>query len=170
MARRSSRGQETIELEMGQNLISFRATADLATQRTSVTVSGWDVSGKQAIKYKATDSTVSSELNGDTSGSSLLQSSIAERDEVIAHTVPLTSEEVQANAEAYFRMMARRFVVAHGEVSGDSRLHVGVVIKVKGAGPFFNGNYYLSEVEHTYDIAYGFRTYFVAERPGIGRG
>jgi phage protein D len=66
----------------------IHVTADLASQRTAVSVSGWDVSGKQAIKADATDSAVSSELGNDTSGFSILKN-IAPRKENLAHPVPV---------------------------------------------------------------------------------
>src|ERR1051325_2412373 len=56
---RAGRGSGTLDLTYGGNLREFSALADLAQQRTSVTVGGWDVSGKQAVKYEATDSVVS---------------------------------------------------------------------------------------------------------------
>jgi phage protein D len=165
---RNNRGNASVDLAVGGNLIDFRATADLASQRTALTVSGWDVAGKQAISYEATDSIISSELNGDNSGVSILQSALGERKETLAHTVPVSSDEAHTTAENAFRMMARRFVVAHGIADGNSQLRVGVNINVSGAGNLFNGKYYLVEVEHTYDLTHGYRTRFVAERPGIG--
>src|SRR5262249_34740314 len=46
-ARHSARGGQPVELVYRQDLREFVALADLAEQRTSVTVGGWDVAGKQ---------------------------------------------------------------------------------------------------------------------------
>ena len=53
--------------------------ADLAHQRTSVTVGGWDVARKAAIAHKADDSLLVGELNGDASGASILSQSLGPR-------------------------------------------------------------------------------------------
>lgn len=166
---RSSRNGGTVEMTLGGDLFQFTAMSDLAGQRTSVAVSGWDVPGKSALKYEANDSAISNELNGDTSGVSILQSAFGDRKENLAHTVPTNSQEAQSVAEAFFRMSARRFVVGRGVAQGNARLRVGTYVDLKGLGPLFEGKYYLAEVHHTFDAARGFRTEFTAERPGIGK-
>jgi uncharacterized protein len=160
---------DACELTYGGNLREFAVVADLAHQRTSVAVSGWDVAGKAAVKYEATDTVVQGELDGDTSGAAVLSAALGARKESVAHTVPFTSQEAQTQAESYFRRMARRFVVGRGIAETDSRLRVGSYVDVKNVGPLFGGKYYLSEVRHLFDGARGIRTFFTAERPGLGR-
>ena len=65
---RANRNGGTLQMTYGNELREFSVLADLAGQRTSVTVSGWDVSSKSELKYEATDAIISGELNGDTSG------------------------------------------------------------------------------------------------------
>jgi phage protein D len=166
---RSARAATSIKLAYGADLISFTATADLAGQRTSVTASGWDVAGKSALKYEASDSVISGELNGDTSGISILQSAFGARKESLAHAVPLDSQETQSVAEAFLKMSARRFVVGRGVAQGNAKLRVGCTVELSAIGPLFNGKYYVSESHHTFDNASGYRTSFTAERPGIGK-
>ena len=43
-----------------------------------MTVMGWDVAGKSALKYEATDQVLAAELNGDTSGVSILNVGLRE--------------------------------------------------------------------------------------------
>ena len=167
--RRSNRSGDTLDLVHGSNLREFSVIADLAGQRTSVIASGWDVSGKQAISHEATDSVISGELNSDQSGVSLVQSKLGERKETLAHTVPLAADEAQAVAEAYFRLMAWRFVVGRGVTETDHRLRVGASVNLSNLGAVFDGKYYVAEVRHKFDILHGLRTEFTAERPGIGR-
>jgi phage protein D len=168
MAMRTARRGQTVQMKHGKELRAFAVCADVAMQRTSVTTSGWDVAGKAALYYEATESTVSNELNGDTSGASILTTALGQRKESLAHTVPLNSQEAQAVAEAYFRMLARRFVVGRGVAEPDARLRVGATVDLQGLGPLFSGQYYLSEVTHLFDGVKGFRTEFCAERPGLG--
>ena len=166
---RSKRNNGTVKLNYGGELREFNALADLAGQRTAVAVNGWDVKAKSGLKYEATDQVVSAELNGDTSGISILKSMFGERKEALAHTVPLTSQEAQVEAEAVLRMTARRFVVAQGIAQGNAKLSVGTYVDLDGLGPLFKGKYYLSRVHHTFDGTSGFRTTFTGERPGIGK-
>jgi phage protein D len=165
----ASRGSQTLQLNYGSELREFIALADLAGQRTSFSVNGWDVSGKSALTYEATDSTISSELNGDDSGVSILSSKFGQRKDAMAHVVPLTSQEAQAAAESFFKLTARRFVIGRGVAETDARLRVGNKVNINGLGPLLSGTYYLTEVRHRFDGARGIRTQFIAQRPGIGQ-
>ena len=166
--KRAARDAGTVELAWQNQLREFEVTADLAAQRTAVAVSGWDVSGKQAIRSEATASAIASELDGDTSGVAILQA-IAARKENLAHPVPVTSSEGQAAADAFFRMSARRFVTGRGVAEASTRLRVGSRVNLKELGPLFSGAYTVTAVRHRFDTAHGIRTEFDVERPGIGR-
>ncbi len=131
-------------------------------------MNGWDVAGKSALQYEATDTILAGELNGDTSGASVLSSALGERKEAIAHLVPLTSGEAQAAAETAFKYTARRFLVGRGVAETDPNLRVGAVVELNGLGPLFTGKYYVCETRLLFDSTQGIRTEFVAERPGIG--
>ena len=165
----TGRNSGTLRLSYNNELRSFSVLADLSGQRTSVLANGWDVAGKTGIQHEATDSVISAELNGDTSGVSLLRSALGERKESLAHTVPLTSQEAQATAETFFKLSARRFVAGRGVAQTDPRMRVGGYVDLQGLGPLFTGKYYLTDVRHLFDGKQGLRTEFTGERPGIGR-
>jgi hypothetical protein len=166
---RSRRQGGNVKLSYGSGLLEFSALADLSRQVSGFAVSGWDTSGKQAIQYRATDAAISGELANDQGGSSLLGQAIGQRDQQVVHSLPFTSQEAQALAEAQFRRAARRFVVGRGVAQGDARVRPGASVELKGLGRMFDGKYYVVEVRHTFDTAHGLRTHFTAERPGIGR-
>jgi phage protein D len=167
---RTSRGTGgPLTLTYQQGLREFTVLADLAAQRTAVKVNGWDVAGKAALTHEATDSVLGSELNGDASGASILASALGQRKDSLAHTVPLGAAEARAEAEAVFKMAARRFVVGRGIADTDGKLRVGNLVDLQGLGPLFSGKYYLTEVYHLFDNARGLRTEFTAERPGLGK-
>ena len=165
---RSSRSGTPLRLSYGATLREFTALADLAHQRTSLQVCGWDVGGKSAIAETADDDAINGELGSDASGASIVRDAFGERKESVAHMVPLTSDEAQSQAEAWFRIAARRFVVGRGLAQPDGRLRVGKWIELSGLGALFDGKYYLAEVRHRFDGATGFRSEFTAERPGLG--
>jgi uncharacterized protein len=162
-------GSAALRLGYGNELRRLEVLADLAHQRSSVDVTGWDVAGKAGLRESAGDSVVSGEVGGDESGASLLSTALGERKETVAHSVPLTSQEARARAEALFRERARRFVTGRGMANTDGRLRVGAFVKLEGLGPLFTGDFYVSEVRHVFDSAKGMRTEFTVERPGLGR-
>lgn len=165
----TGRNGDKLQMTYGNQLREFNVLADLAMQRTSVAVNGWNISNKAAMQFEATDSAISSELNGDTSGVSILQSTLGERKEALAHTIPLNDQEAQHEAEAFFRMSARRFVVGHGIAETNKSLRAGSQLDLQGLGPLFNGKYYVAEVKHIFDSTKGLRSEFRSERVGIGK-
>jgi len=165
---RTDRADSTFDLTYGGNLQRFTVRADLAGQCTELGVTGWDVAAKDAIEETAEESAISSELNGDTGGGSILQQAFAARKERIVHTVPLTSAEARSLAQARYREAARRFITGTGAADGDARIQVGATVNLTGLGSLFDGKYYVTRVRHTYDGRYGFRSEFDVERPGLG--
>jgi phage protein D len=165
---RSRRNAGSVSFTYGQNLLEFSVLADLAHQRTSVRVSGWDVAGKQAIDVEAGENVIAAELKGGRSGSAVLAQALAQRRERIVLAVPLSQQEAQKMAEARYRERARSFVRGSGVVDGNVKIRVGATVELKGLGPFFDGPYYVTLARHTFDLRNGYRTTFEAERPGIG--
>lgn len=167
----SGRGSGSVlTLTYGGELREFSVLADLAHQRSGVTVSGWNVAGKSQIKYEATDAAIRAELGGDLSGAAILGQALGGRKEALVHTVPLNAQEAEASANAYFRASARRFLTGRGTAQPDARLRVGIYVDLQKLGPLFSGRYYLAAVQHLFDDDAGLRSEFVAERPGLGRG
>ncbi|HZI18154.1 MAG TPA: contractile injection system protein, VgrG/Pvc8 family [Pyrinomonadaceae bacterium] len=166
---RGRRDGGAVELTYGQSLIEFSVVADLADQRTSVRVSGWDASGKESIEEEAEESAVSAELDGRRGGGSVLREALGERKERVVSDVPLSQDEARALAEARYRERARRFVRGRGTSDGKPSLRVGTRLDLKGVGPLFEGKYYVTLARHTFDLRHGYRTAFECERPGVGR-
>jgi phage protein D len=166
---RGRRNAGSVTLTYNEELIEFSVLADLAGQRSSLSVSGWSVASKSGIEYQATQAAIGGELNGYQSGSSVLESAFGQRHERIVHMVPLTDQEAQSLAEARYRTMARRFVTGRGLASGDGRIKVGAEVELRGLGTLFSGSYYVTEARHTFDVNTGHQTVFAVERPGIGQ-
>jgi Bacteriophage probable baseplate hub protein len=165
-SRRSS--ADDITLTYNSDLHEVSILADLADQRSSFVVAGWDAASKEAIVATADIAAIESELAGDTSGIEFLEQAFQARTDTIVHSAPETTEEAQAQADMALRTSARRFVVATGRAEGDARLHVGSRVRLAHVGPSFTGTYTLVEVEHTFDTRLGYLTRFRAERPGLG--
>jgi phage protein D len=167
--RASRGGGAPLTLTHGADLREARVIADLAGQRTSVAVAGWDVAGKSALKESASDSALGGELASLDGGATVLRTAFKERKESVADTMPLTSAEARAWAESIFRQRARRFLVARGTAQTLGGLRVGATVKLERLGPLFSGSFYVTEARHRFDGADGLRTAFTAERPGLGR-
>jgi uncharacterized protein len=166
---RSKRQTNAFTLTYGQGLFEFTCMADLADQATGFTVSGWDSEGKQPLSYQATSAALAGELNGDLSGSAILQQAIGHRNQQVVHQLPFTTQETQALAEAHYRHWARRFVTGSGVADGDGRIQVGSNLTLQGLGTLFEGNFYVTAARHVFDPKTGYRTWFAVERPGIGQ-
>ena len=164
---RGKRDQGEVTLRFGEGLREFSVMADVATQRTGLTISGWDVAAKEAVEFEATETAIRAELNGDVSGVSILQTAFGERAERIVHRAPFNEQEAKYLAEAHYRSMARRFVTGGGVAEGDGRIRVGARLRLEGVGPSFSGAYYVTEARHLFDPQRGFLTRFCVERPGL---
>ena len=55
------------------------------------------------------------------------------------------------------------------DVQALSRFVASSVEELEGLGALFSGKYYVTRVRHTFDITSGYRTFFMAERAGIGQ-
>jgi phage protein D len=171
LASRQQRGSRPLALDYGGKLMGFDVRADLALQRTELSVAGWSVADKQALKETADAAALlGSESSGGEAGAALLQQKIGARPDTVAHLHPGSADEARQLAEAWLRQINRRFVVGQGTAQPDARLRCGARVELTGLGPLFSGSYSLAEVTHRFDMAEGLRTEFVAERPWIGRG
>jgi phage protein D len=168
-ALRKDRNAGTVTLTYGQELLEFSVTADLAHQRTSVKVSGWDVGGKAAIDEQAAVSDISGEFNGGLGGSDILGTALTQRTERIVTAIPLTSDEAQSMAKARYRGRARKFVRGTATAVGTAAIRVGEIADLQGLGKLFTGQYYVTRCRHSFDLLHGYRTNFDVERPAIGQ-
>jgi uncharacterized protein len=166
----TARGGSPLRLPLGNGVRSFTATADLAGQRTGLEVTGWDVAAKSALQESATESVLGAELKGGDSGASVLKSALGERKDAVVHSVPLTSGEARATAEALYRQRLRRFVCGRGVAEPNADLRPGRWVKIDGLGPLFSGEFYVVETTHVFDGIRGLRTEFAVERAGLGGG
>jgi phage protein D len=165
--KRNRRNAGKVTLTYGQGLKEFSVLADLAHQRTSLVVSGWDVDSKSGLFFEADETALGGELQGRGSGSKVLLNALGKRVERLVHLVPQDAKEAQVLAEARYRAMARRFITGSGLAEGDGRIQVGAKLELKGLGDLFDGDYYATETRHTFDWKHGYRTQFYVERPGL---
>jgi len=170
-ATRGSRTATTISLVYGNDLLEAQIRADLAHQRTSVKVSGYDAAQRQSITEEATEDAIQAEVSGGRTGIAVLQQAFGDRPTFRVRHDPLVSDEASAWAKAEMLRRARAFVTLSGMTNGTADMIVGSTLKLDGVGaPFAGDGYYVTRVTHTYDLVDGFRTHFEAERPTVNEG
>jgi phage protein D len=169
---RDKRNAPGLTLVQGNHLIVVQARADLAHQRTSVTVSGYDARERAAIDEEAGSEAIDGEVSGGRTGVSVLQRAFGERVSYRVREAPLTGPEARAFARAEMLRRARAFVTVVGTTRGSPDLTVGSRLTLERVGTPFNGpGYYVTRVCHTYDPRNnGLRTRFEAERATVQEG
>lgn len=168
---RRSRSDCGFGLAQGSNLLSFQVAADLAHQRTSLVVAGWDVSRKAAVSQSADSSVLGTMVDpSGKSGPQVLQSALGDRVETVVHRGPWDDQDATAQGKAFFSTLARSFLRGRGRAVADSRLLPGRTVKVDGVGPWFSGDYGISEVQHRFDMDRGLWSEVELERAWIGVG
>jgi phage protein D len=165
---RTRRDMGKVELTWGKDLQEFSVLADLAHQRSSVRVTGWNVGNKDAMQEDAAESVISSELMGGRSGSSVLAAALSTRKEQVVTATPMTQQEARKLAETRYRARARSFVSGYGVSEGNIKLRVGCSVALNGLGPLFDGSYYVTVARHTFSLQDGYLTAFEVERAGLG--
>lgn len=169
MAGRTARAGTTVRLAEDRDLVAVRLRADLAHQRTSVTVSGYDATSRDRIEATAGGEAVAAEVTGGTTGVQVLERALGTRESRRVRDVPLVDAEADSRARAEMLGRSRGFVTVVGTTRGTPQMTVGSRIELSGTGaPFDGAGYRATRVCHTYDLVVGHRTRFVAERPTIG--
>ncbi|MQY12619.1 hypothetical protein SRB5_27550 [Streptomyces sp. RB5] len=153
----------------GNHLLSARIGADLAHQRSSVTVTGYDADTQRVIDERAGPEVLDAEISGGRTGARLVRDALA--CDAAAYRVreaALTTAEARSYARAEMLRRGRRFVTMSGVLRGNADVVVGGRLELSDVGaPFDGGGYYVTHVRHTFDQVAGFRTGVQAERATV---
>lgn len=167
---RASRESSQLELARGANLLSFQVAADLAHQRTSLVVGGWDLGSKQAVAVTTAASDISDIVDpSGKSGPQVLQDALGDRVDTVAHAGPWDDQDARAMGKARFSTMARSFLRGRGRTVADPNLRPGRTVRLTGLGPWYSGEYGIAQAEHRFDQAQGLWTEIALERAWIGQ-
>ena len=160
-----------VTLIQGNDLLAIALRADLAEQRNSITVGGFDAQAKDTITEDSDGSLAAGEAQGKRNGPDILTSAFAERKSFRLRDVPLASADARSWSRAAMLRRVRRFVRAEGVTTGTPGLRSGVQVKLERVGSVFEGEgYHVTHSLHRYDLESGYRTMFQAERAGLGSG
>lgn len=159
-----ARGELTLGLY--SQLARATLTADLAHQRTEVSVTGWDAARGERVS--ATSRGARLAPGEGRTGATLLQEALGARAEHVGHLPVTTSDEAQAIADAVFDEAARRFVRVRGTAQGNPALRVGTRVRLEGVSARFDNVYYATSACHRFDMERGYETDFEAECAYLG--
>jgi phage protein D len=166
-ARERRHGTE-MTLVRGNHILDIELRADLAHQRTSAHVSGYDADARDVIDETADEAALRGEGAGGRTGPAVLERALGARVSHRTRDVPRAGGEATAWARAEMLRRARSFVRVAGTTRGSPEMIVGSRLTLQRVGrPFEGGGYYVTRVCHTYDLTSGHRTRFEAERPTI---
>lgn len=158
------RGKLTLQLY--NDLLRVRVTADLAHQVTAVTTAGWDALNGQVVSGRGQGTDAGP--GAGRKGPDLLQQALGERVEHLGGVPVSSSDQATAVANAAFDARARRFVCVDGTTKGTPSLRVGAQVELKGLSKRFDNTYYVVRACHRYDLDTGYETDFQAECSFLG--
>lgn len=165
---RPNRTATSLTLVQGNELIAASLRADLAHQRSSVRVSGYDAKQRSVIDEQADGSVIQAEISGGRTGPAVLNQALGPMDSYRVREEPLVGAEATAWAKAEMLSRCRQFITVVGTTSGSPDMVVGSSLTLQRvSSPFEGSGYYVTRVRHVYDLARGHRTKFEAERPTV---
>ncbi|HET8641182.1 MAG TPA: contractile injection system protein, VgrG/Pvc8 family [Pseudonocardiaceae bacterium] len=151
---------ETVDLELGTNLLQARIEANLDRVSRGCTAYGWDTRTAEVISEHAGTPRSGRQIPLDPN-----PEDVGVDGELTLVDQPGRSpDEIEAVAQAALDAAAGRAVTISGVAEGDARLRPGATIDVTGVAERVRGRYVLTEVVHTVDAA-GYLTAFGTEPP-----
>ncbi len=158
----------TLSLKYGDSIIKFDLEMDARNQLSAVHSSSWDAS-KQAIIQAASNAPGVS-VPGNIS-TSALASVAAPAEYLLQSSAPIEQDSLQAWANAASIKSVMSKICGTISFQGNASANPGTLVEIDGLGARFNGNAYVSAVNHTIkqgnwitEIAIGIPPMSIAER------
>lgn len=149
-----------INLEWGKTLISFEPELATANQVSEVIIRGYNPQTKQRFEGHAKPSDlVNQSVINPISDLDVLQGPLAQKSEIITDIVVQSDAEVLELAQNHLRNILRKLVTCKGRTIGVPQLRTGVVVRIKGCGLRFDGDYVVEQSTHRIDDS-GYTTEF----------
>ncbi|SFR69268.1 Uncharacterized conserved protein, implicated in type VI secretion and phage assembly [Agromyces sp. CF514] len=146
---------DPVVIEHGLNTIWLTSTVTAASQVSGVEVRGWDPKQKKAVISKAKPETRSVDL------ATLKPEKVAKTftsPEYVSPTGDGVPNTQDVRAKAVADRIAGGFAEVEARVLGNSHLHSGTAVTLKGYGVPFDGRYTVSEAVHEFSAEAGYTT------------
>ncbi|MET4156674.1 VgrG-related protein [Agromyces sp. PvR057] len=146
---------DPVVIEHGMNTLWLTSTVTAASQVPDVEVRGWDPKQKQAVIAKAKPETRSVDL------ATLKPATVASAFGSPAYVSAL-GDGLQRAQESQAKAVADRIAGGFAEVEarllGNSQMHSGTAVSLKGYGAPFDGRYTVTEATHEFSAESGYTT------------
>jgi phage protein D len=167
LATRERRPGPELTLVRGQ-LVALTVRADLAHQRPTVELRGWDHDAARAVSHVSDGAVVAAEVTSGRSGVDVVSKVFTKASLSRSRRDVLDQDTADAYADAEMLRRARAFVTADGTTAGTPDLVPGAKLELQDVGrPFEGAGYRVVHAHHSYDRIAGYRTCFRAERPAL---
>jgi phage protein D len=144
-------------LEMGKNLVRFRALVTAAQQVASVEVRSWDVTQKKALVASApADKTRSAQIATTPAD---VRAPFGNRKLVLTDMSYPTQQACQDAATAVAEQVAGGFAEVEGVAAGNPSLRSGVAVSMANVGKPFEGKYVITCSRHVFTPEDGYQTW-----------
>lgn len=147
-----------LELIVPDDIMEFRAIADIATQAGSCSIASIDsATGDQSHASMGEGNWGPGEGER---GTAFLSAHFAQWVRHVHGSGPLDPTGADVAARSSFGQQARQFVRAQGTICGNPEMRAGSVALMSGMNPAFANRYLIVEATHRYDNSQGYVTDF----------
>jgi uncharacterized protein len=151
-------------LTLNDELLEFYPRLSAHHQVSEVAVRGWNTQDKKARIGKGQDLV---KMGGTIAGTTLVEKAFGKAIEGMSRSPTSTQAETDQLATARFKAMSLQFIIGDGMCWGRTDLQPGTVVKLKGLGTRFSGDYYVVSARHLYGLDIGYKTHFTVRRTGL---
>ncbi len=154
--KKASFGGQTVTVEMGESLRSFKVGYNTTDLVQKVVVRGWDIKKKEEIVGTASIGDVTPVGGGQVGAQ--VASKFGESVAYITD-VPVSSQaQATEIAKAEMERLARQFCRGTATVRGNDEIRAGGVVEFKGLAKNLNGKFYVMSTRHIISAATGYTT------------
>lgn len=152
---------EKLDLNLGQDLFSFRGQLSTGEQVDEVEVRGWDPLQKREVVGSAQKARVQTAVGHASSGADTAKAAFGPARVTLTRQGVANVDEARRLAQAVLDEIGSAFATCEGVAAGDPRLRLGSEVTIGGVGTALDGKYLVTEVRHLYDAS-GYRNEFRA--------
>jgi phage protein D len=148
--RRPSQNNGTLELEWGEQVLTFKPRLTLAEQVDEVIVKGWDPQNHRTIVGQATRGEAEPEIGQDQSGAQLASTAFDSARRILVDRGVSSQADADALAQAVCDEISGAFIEAEATTYGQPELRAGKSVRITSLGQRFSGTYFVTAASHIY--------------------
>ncbi len=134
-----------LRVATGESIRTFSAELNAEKQASGISASAWDIKNQALFTAKATEPTLNSQGN---LNAKALSGKLSQHNLSLNSCTPMIREELQSWADG--SLLKMRLSALKGQVNfiGNASVKPGVIIELAGVGERFNGNAFVTAVNH----------------------